>query len=118
MRLCGEGNWVPHLGGCVVFWLGIAHHQRIVFVGIDELDIGAQDYAGRAGVYECLHSRLLRRLDEVLCPSNIDLLLDRRREVEVWRRSVDDTIRLQFPEQALQTLVIGDVAIVVGNIGA
>jgi hypothetical protein len=107
-----------YLGGGVVLWLGVASNQRPLLVRIDKLCSSTKDDTGRAGIYESLDSGILRRLQQVLGALNVDLVVDRRRQVEVGRSCVDDGVRLNSGEELLHGREIGNVAIVIGDSAA
>lgn len=102
-----------YLGRGVVFRLPGASDRRPPLVRIDELALVVQDDASRAGEDECLHARILRCLYEVLRSSDVDLLVDLGRQVEVWRRRVDDSVWLDLGQQLRHGREVGDVAVVV-----
>ena len=103
----------PYLSSSVVLWLLIARDQRPLLVRIDKLGLPTKDNTGRAGVHKRLDSRILRRLQQVLGALYVDLVVDRRRQVEVGRSCVDDGVRLELCKEGLHGREVGDVAIVV-----
>lgn len=72
-----------YLRGGVVLGLSIARNQRPLLVGIDKLSISTKDDTRRAGVNKSLDTRVLRRLQQVLGAFDIDLVVNRRRQIEV-----------------------------------
>lgn len=72
-----------YLGSRVVLWLSIASDQRPLLIRVDKLRSSTKDDTSRAGVYESLDSSILRRLQQVLGALNVDLVVDRGRQVEV-----------------------------------
>lgn len=109
------GRRLAHLGRSVVLWLLVTVHHGPCLVRIDELCHRSQNHACRAGVYECLDTRLLRYLHQVLRSPDIDLVLHRRRSIEMGRRGMNNGIWSQSLEKVQHSSIIGDIAIMVGN---
>ena len=105
----------PCLSGGVVLWLRISSDQRPLLVRIYKLSASTKYDASRTGVYKDLDSRILRRLQQVLGALYIDLVVYRRRQVEMGRCCVDDGIRFNLSKKLLHSHKIGNVAIVVGD---
>jgi len=80
--------------------------------------LGTKNHTCGAGVHECLNPRLLCSLDQVLRSLHIDLVVDLVLRVEMGRCRVDDGIRLNLREDGLDSGEIGDVSVVVRDVGA
>ena len=80
--------------------------------------LGTENHACGAGVHEYLNSRLLCSFDQVLRSLDIDLVVDLVLRIEMRRCCVDNDIRLNLREDSLDGGEIGDVSVVVRDIGA
>ena len=112
-----DGELGDRLGGGVVFWLGVAEDHWPCLCGVDELGFGAEDDARRGGVDEGFDAGFLGGLEEVLGSLDVDLVVDGGGEVEVGGCRVDYCVRLELLEELLEEGEVGDVGVVVGDLG-
>lgn len=110
-----------YLGLGVVFSLLGASDDGEPLVGIAQVRLIIANDAGRARVDQGLDTRLLARLDNSLGAVDVDLaeqLLVDEAVAGDGRGGVDDDVRAQLLEDARQLVGVGNVALVVGCVGA
>lgn len=112
---------VPYLGLGIVFMLLVATNYRPALVGIAQVIVVIAHNTRRAGIHERLDAGLLARLNDGLGTIDVDLAEELLVDLTVagyGRGGVDDNIGSQLIEDVRQLGRIGNVALVVGCVGA